>query len=141
MITTPKVLNPGHLTLNAQTPKVLHLISSHLISWKKMIEWNSRWLYKTYQTSHLGCEQCLELCSHDPEVSSQSKSQWSLLLQSDKPSCLPFFFGGSLVKFVGFCEFCCLLDESSLLCSSWNRFWASLQIPPEFHWKVIPKTD
>jgi hypothetical protein len=24
MITTPKVLSPGHLTLNAQTPKVLN---------------------------------------------------------------------------------------------------------------------
>ncbi len=38
MITTPKVLNPGQLTLNAQTPKVLNLISSHLMEEDDQVE-------------------------------------------------------------------------------------------------------
>jgi hypothetical protein len=104
----PKYLILGNSHLMHKHPK--YFISSHLISWKKMIKWNSRLLYKTYHTSHLGCEQCLELCSHDPEVSSQSRRQRSLLLQSHKPSCLPFFFG-SLVNLLSFVSFVvCLMS-------------------------------
>jgi hypothetical protein len=102
-----------------------YLISSHLMEEDDRVE--SRLLYKTDHSSHLGCKRCLELCSHDREVFSQSRSQRSLPLPSHKPSCLPFFLFSC--KFVEFCEFCCLLDESSLLCSLTDT-----ELHGKFHW-------
>jgi len=104
----PKYLILGISHLMHKNPK--YLISSHLMEEEDRVEFKII-VQDIYRSSHLGCEQCLELCSHDREVSSKSKSQWSLLLQSDKPSCLPCFFFGSLVNLLSLVSFVvCLMS-------------------------------
>ncbi len=104
--------------------------SINLISWKKKIDhswvnlhsfvvnpmhafgrssWEGGITIIVRHRSHLGCEQCLELCSHDREVTLQVRRQWSQKLQSHK-TVLPAIF--SLLFCWVFCEL--LFDESSL---------------------------